>query len=1218
MNLVQTAEGAMAEVTEMLQRMRELAVQAGNSTNTDTDRAAMNDEITQLKSEIDRVAKTTQFNNMNILDGSFAGKLQIGNNAGQSMDIATTSIASTAMGETASGLAKTSTKASLSVAGASTNVADYQGASFNVNINGVTKTVTLPVASAQTVQVSGATKTQQPAVTDAVVDISSKGQIGAVMEKVVNMTTATNGQLTLTVGASGAQAIDISAATYYKTATEATGSEIVAALQTEINKNAFFQGPNAVKVSLTSDGRINLAMASGAAQTITVAADAGGKTFVTAVIGAAGAGGALTNGLNSSSLSVNGRVQDLSNNTAFRVGGQNLDLGAAITANNFKATALSVDQFVKVYNETAKVGGVQLSSASATSDGTVVFSISSPVASTNPLANGNAVTSLAVTATNRSVSFTDATALLGQNTLTITTGTNDVLKISVGGQAAAALTLTPTATTPYTNMQELAAEIQKQANKAFTGADTVTVGAVQDADKRWGLKFSNAAGKAIDLSGTFMDSPAATTKFANNGINFDNSSPASVSVDVASSAPTVKVTTAGAAGVARVAEFSFGNLAKGGTLTIGGATVTAVSDLTGQELAAAFGGKLAAGAFAAVAGKFTVAGTLGTASSGAAAGNKVVFTSAAVNDTNPPVLVTGSTSSINNSSFPSSVGTSAFKVQTVDLSTPVTNLVNVQVNGGTNQLLDLAASITKLGLDKAKLSGDQLVNVLNDTFATAGMVGVNGVTASIDAAGQLSFQAANPQNGSNPSVIVANGTLGGAAGTFVTTITQLGGVAAGNANPAATTTFTSDVAGKAVLRTNATDTEKFGITNLRVAAGTNNVMSVTIGSNPKVNLTATDGTYTDATTLVAELNRQVTASGAFNAGNALSFSVVTDTTGNQGIKATSATGQEVKLSGSMMNSSNITFGANNGGLGLNDFSTTGVTFPAATTATGGINLAAGNAVTLSVTGANGQAVSKSFNLAGTGGNVSFAGYAADLQSAANTAFAGTGYSFSAAAADGKIGFTVNNASAASFSASGSAITSAFGTAINGTAPTQALDVNKFITMADVAKEITKDLGGAAEASFDAVSNSWSFAVKTGDAGVTSSIALSGAGLAAVQMGGALTATGGAGEASAGRLSNANLLTTDAATAALGSIDNSITYVSKQRSLLGAIQNRLEHTVNNLTNIVTNTEASRSSIMDADYSKETTALAKSQILTQAATAMLAQANQSSQGVLSLLK
>jgi flagellin len=83
-------------------------------------------------------------------------------------------------------------------------------------------------------------------------------------------------------------------------------------------------------------------------------------------------------------------------------------------------------------------------------------------------------------------------------------------------------------------------------------------------------------------------------------------------------------------------------------------------------------------------------------------------------------------------------------------------------------------------------------------------------------------------------------------------------------------------------------------------------------------------------------------------------------------------------------------------------------------------------------------------------------------------------------------------------------------------------------------------------------------------------------------------------------------------------DNAIEYVSSQRASQGAIQNRVDHTVNNLTNISTNTSAAQSRIMDADYGAESANLAKSQIVQQAATAMLAQANQSSQSVLSLLQ
>ena len=86
----------------------------------------------------------------------------------------------------------------------------------------------------------------------------------------------------------------------------------------------------------------------------------------------------------------------------------------------------------------------------------------------------------------------------------------------------------------------------------------------------------------------------------------------------------------------------------------------------------------------------------------------------------------------------------------------------------------------------------------------------------------------------------------------------------------------------------------------------------------------------------------------------------------------------------------------------------------------------------------------------------------------------------------------------------------------------------------------------------------------------------------------------------------------------GLIDAAIEYVNIQRSELGAVSNRLNHTVNNLTNISSNLSAARGGIEDADFALETTNLAKNQILQQASTAMLAQANASKQNVLSLLQ
>jgi flagellin len=93
---------------------------------------------------------------------------------------------------------------------------------------------------------------------------------------------------------------------------------------------------------------------------------------------------------------------------------------------------------------------------------------------------------------------------------------------------------------------------------------------------------------------------------------------------------------------------------------------------------------------------------------------------------------------------------------------------------------------------------------------------------------------------------------------------------------------------------------------------------------------------------------------------------------------------------------------------------------------------------------------------------------------------------------------------------------------------------------------------------------------------------------------------------------------DNARTAIGLIDSAIESVNVQRSELGAISNRLNHTVNNLTNISSNLSAAKGGIEDADFALETTNLAKNQILQQASTAMLAQANASKQNVLSLLQ
>ncbi|HHV28932.1 flagellin N-terminal helical domain-containing protein [Acetivibrio mesophilus] len=104
-SLIQTAEGALTETHSILQRMRELAVQAANDTNVTKDRSAIKLELNELAAEITRIGEKTQFNTQNLLTGSLSGKLlQIGANKGETLSITVKDMRATALGVKASAL----------------------------------------------------------------------------------------------------------------------------------------------------------------------------------------------------------------------------------------------------------------------------------------------------------------------------------------------------------------------------------------------------------------------------------------------------------------------------------------------------------------------------------------------------------------------------------------------------------------------------------------------------------------------------------------------------------------------------------------------------------------------------------------------------------------------------------------------------------------------------------------------------------------------------------------------------------------------------------------------------------------------------------------------------------------------------------------------------------------------------------------------------------
>ena len=140
-SLAQTAEGALGKVGDMLQRMRDLSVQASNATNSKSDREALQAELTQLRSEVDRVAKTTTFNGAKLLDGSFTGGVfQVGANSGDNITVG--ALANTKAGDLGN------TVYSASAAAGVTNgitAAAMTAADTSITITGATGTATATI-----------------------------------------------------------------------------------------------------------------------------------------------------------------------------------------------------------------------------------------------------------------------------------------------------------------------------------------------------------------------------------------------------------------------------------------------------------------------------------------------------------------------------------------------------------------------------------------------------------------------------------------------------------------------------------------------------------------------------------------------------------------------------------------------------------------------------------------------------------------------------------------------------------------------------------------------------------------------------------------------------------------------------------------------------------------------------------------------------------------
>ena len=1184
-SLAQTAEGAMEEVSSMLQRMRELSVQASNSINTDADRQSLDDEVQQLKAEIERIATTTKFNNKSILDGSLNTDIQIGDQIGQTMGLAISSIATSQIGETVDGPATDATPASLTLGGVSTAAADYAGKTFDVTVNGVVSTVTLPANTSTTVPATAATATAAITAADRV-EAPTSTQIGAYSERTIDVSSNTSLYISVNDGDTGHYEVNVSeaATALGHTTTALTGSEFVESLQKAINDSSYFTGDNAVTVSLNDNGSVQFEVAGGVQKIAVSGAQNGSSSAATALLAALDGARA----------------------------GSGTDADAPTTTNSYVATGTAL-----VLNpDTA-----------------------------------------------------DATETFGLENFVVEDGVNDVLELTIGDSQKVSVTLTDDTAGSATidrdlvfdGMEELASHIQSEidATGLLVGDNAVTVSATVDSDGNHGVTITNAAGQKMVIGGTFVT--ATTTPDTGGPTTITAYDVDGTAVTVANAVNAVtSLTQSGGAGAAP--ETGAQTIQPNSYLPQIGAFAERTLDLNSGVLDSA-GNSVDMGTF-----KLNVNGggdividldTGLTAPSASVTGSALYR--AGVDTTTKLGAVTGQQMV---DAMQLAIDDSGFFVGD--------NAVTVSLSASGNIQFDVAGGAGTIEVKEAVSGDDGLVRVLSGTNgAVQGGARETSATGSLELGAAYNAQVAASSQTPAGSIAIDFGSTTIASGeildldliddqgnvvsliTATNTSTTLGAVvtdleavalAAGGESDKYTFTDSGSVltithadghdfqvrlGGTTTLGSGAGDFEatKDGVTSdpmyvdgtfvssqqlvsvfgegtNRLVNGSNDTISIQIESTTAIEVDLVDATteYQSIAELVGIVQAKLDAHPAFVGDNRITVGSKANDDGDLGLTFQHAGGKAFTVAGNFVTA---------------ELEGSSTTYQARVNPTGGIDLSSDNTLSFSLVDAdNGSNISRTVTLGSADANVSHADYASLVATAVNNSLAADGYSVTVSSNAGNLEFTLDQAGAKTITLSGTSMTALTGGSISAAGTSEVVTNSALSSMDDVISEINADLTGA-EASFDAATGQLTFAVTDGSTGVASEISVSGADLAAVQIAGTLAATGSAGNATASKLSEIDVLSVNNASEAIASIDNALEFVNAERSNLGAIQNRLEHTVNNLSNIVENTSASRSRIQDADFAAEAANLAKYQVMQQAGTAMLAQANAASQVVLSLL-
>ncbi len=1222
-SLVQTAEGALNETQSILQRMRQLAVQSANDTNTQTDRTAIQSEMNQLATELSRISNTTSFNTKNLLAGGFSGQtLQIGANLGENMSFSISAMDAASLGVAANGAAVSTTQNTANI----TTISNV-GKGYN---NGISYTINAKSITAGSLTDANGTSAK------------GKAQGQNIGNETMNLagtyagTAAANYTVRVSATDGGKNVTQIQ----YSTDGGSTWATANGQIQTDGSYNFNVNQSSASPTSPDSGLTLNFTVPSSGPINPSV-----GDQFTFSTVGATTSA--------TSSTSLIGTVNDT-------VGGTGAD--AAFTGYTADGTytgpisgalqlTVAVGAMGAVTGVTAQIGSTSYAAAAGPTNNPVNYTYTSGAAGAAKLSvnvfglniNMNNTGAFATNGNNHTITFTGTLNPLSTSTnSSITGGGNDTAGvvdmglIPAGGSNTAVSAITKTTanvTGQYTGANGTLTLLNNGGWTAPTATFTNT-SLVSSAATLTGVSYTAAAGSAQSKL-QFTYSGATYTVY-----NVSNTTNGNLSIALANNASSpggdIGVTTTTNSGA--TTNVTQGQNVGNETLNTAGAflgsattnyltqvTATSGNLVTGVKFSTDGGNTWASATAVQQADgsyKFQVqrSSAGGTNGSGGDSGLFLSFTQP-TNMIAPQVGDQFSFQAVAGSNF-SAAATTITKVTggtyTASATAPTATVtgtytgsytgaisINTNFNGANSTWAPSAGTTVTIGnttLDASQIQYNTTSNTLSFlglTYTITNGSGGGGATGQALITGQTVTAASNAMsaNLAGTADVTTGNTTSSTAPTVTASATQLGSGAPGLG------------AGSILLKLN-----NYGSGGTPI--GINNVAWQKAGAAGAASFMTNDFSYNavsgfDVYTSGASYGNSITVTGADTNQYKIAVS-----------NATSA-GATVTITNTAGTTTYATYNVATSGASVNDIVALNLNQPnIQNTATTNIG-AESAAVSGTYTGASNLQYTAKVAQIDTNGNATQIQLSTDGGKTFGTAITANGYTGSAFASGTATSFNLNN---------GLTLTMTPGQSNQNKAAVG--DTFNFVAMATSANGGTgSDLlqlqnGGTNIGTAQLLQNNQTSAT-LGAVNMTLTANFNAIGTAGGVTAGSTTITSQASSAAvigandtvvSNSTAYAGLdVTTQAnAQAAISTIDAAINTVSLQRAQLGAIQNRLQHTINNLSVGSENLNAAQSRIMDVDVAAETVNLTKDQILEQAGISVLAQANQQPQMVLKLLQ